>query len=166
MHRATRENHTLGIKIKVRILYIPFIMSKLISVHDGDMLVGVLNKKYVQKNARSAFKKRKNVCDTIFGEWGRIFENDWSMIETTVVIEHFVAFCVVPIYPDRRSTQTEFFCASVVECVSYIYSSLTGCLFQPWDAQFQKLPCRRVTPERLIVHGIELQAAFEKRERI
>ena len=76
MHRATRENHTLGITIKVRRLYIPLIMSKFISIHDGDMLVGVLNKKYVQKNARSAFKRRKNVCDPIFDKWGRIFEND------------------------------------------------------------------------------------------
>ena len=53
-----------------------FIMSKLFSAHDGDMLVGVLNKKDIQKSIRSAFKKRKNVCDTIFDEWGRIFEND------------------------------------------------------------------------------------------
>ena len=51
-------------------------MSQLFSVHDGDMLVGVLNKKYVQKNARSAFWKRNNVCDTFFDERGRKFEND------------------------------------------------------------------------------------------
>ena len=49
------KNHTLGITIKVRRRYIPFKMSKFISIHDGDMLVGVLKKKYVQKNARSAF---------------------------------------------------------------------------------------------------------------
>ena len=49
------KNHTLGITIKVRRRYIPLIMSKFISIHNGDMLVGVLNKKYVQKNARSAF---------------------------------------------------------------------------------------------------------------
>ena len=30
-------------------------MSQLFSVHDGDMLGGILNKKYVQKNAGSAF---------------------------------------------------------------------------------------------------------------
>ena len=57
----------------------PFIISKLIFIHDGDMLVGVLTKKYVQKNARSAFQKGENVCDTIFDEWGRIFENDCLM---------------------------------------------------------------------------------------
>ena len=32
-----------------------FKMSQLFSVHDRDLLVGVLNKKYVQKNVRSAF---------------------------------------------------------------------------------------------------------------
>ena len=62
--------------MEVRILYISFIMSKLFSECDGDMLVGVLNKNNVQKNKRSAFYKRRNVCDTIFNEWGRIFEND------------------------------------------------------------------------------------------
>ena len=34
-----------------------FKMSQLFSVHDGDMLGGVLNKKYVQKNAGSVFRK-------------------------------------------------------------------------------------------------------------
>ena len=62
--------------MEVRRLYISFIMSKLFSAIDGDMLVVVLNKKDVQKNKRSAFYIRKNVCDTIFDGWGRIFEND------------------------------------------------------------------------------------------
>ena len=72
------KNHTLGITMEVRRLYIPFIMSKSISVHDGDMIVGVLNKNNVQKNTRSAFYKRKNVCDTFFDEWARrrTYEND------------------------------------------------------------------------------------------
>ena len=39
-----------------------FKMSQLFSVHDGDMLAGVLSKKYYQKNARSAFiEKKKNL---------------------------------------------------------------------------------------------------------
>ena len=61
--------------MEVRRLYILFIMSKLFSEHDGDMLV-VLNKKDAPKNKRSVFYQRKNVCDTVFDEWGRIFEND------------------------------------------------------------------------------------------
>ena len=36
-------------------MYISFIMSKLFSEHNEDMLVVVLNKKDVQKNKRSAF---------------------------------------------------------------------------------------------------------------
>ena len=55
MHRATREKSYLCVTIKVRRLYMAFKMSQLFSVHDGDMLGGVLNKKYVQKNAGSAF---------------------------------------------------------------------------------------------------------------
>ena len=55
MHRATREKSYLGVTIKVLRLYMAFKMSQLFSVQDGDMLVGVLNKKYVQKNAGSAF---------------------------------------------------------------------------------------------------------------
>ena len=70
------KNDTLDITMEVRRLYISFIMSKLFSSHDGDMLVGVLNKKKNQKNKRSAFSKQNNVCDMIFDEWGRIFEND------------------------------------------------------------------------------------------
>ena len=43
------------------------------------MLVGVLNKKDVQKNKRSAFLKNGRMCATrIFDEWGRILENDWE----------------------------------------------------------------------------------------
>ena len=49
------KNHTLDITIKVRRLYMAFKMTQLFSVHDGDMSVGILNKKYVQKNARCAF---------------------------------------------------------------------------------------------------------------
>ena len=49
------KNDTLDITMEVRRLYISFIMSKLFSAHDGDMLVVVLNKKDVQKNKRSAF---------------------------------------------------------------------------------------------------------------
>ena len=70
------KNDTFDITMEVRRLYISFIMSKLFSTHDGDMLVVVWNKKNVQKNKRSAIYKRKNVCDTIFDEWSRIFEND------------------------------------------------------------------------------------------
>ena len=70
------NNDTLDITMEVRRLYISFIMSKLFPTHDGDMLVVIWNKKDVQKNKRSAFYKRKNVCDTIFDEWGRNFEND------------------------------------------------------------------------------------------
>ena len=55
MHRATREKSYLAVTIKVRGLYMAFKMSQLFSVHDGDMLGGVLNKKYVQENAGSAF---------------------------------------------------------------------------------------------------------------
>ena len=69
MHRATREKSYLGVAIKVRRLYMAFKMSQLLSVHDGDMLDGVLNKKYVQKNAGSVFLKRNNVCDTISTSW-------------------------------------------------------------------------------------------------
>ena len=47
------------------------------------MLISVLNKKYVQKNARSAVSKRNNVCDTFFDEWGRTFENDWTKHQPT-----------------------------------------------------------------------------------
>ena len=46
---------TLGITMEVRRLYISFILSKLFSAHDGDMFVGVLNKKDVQNYKRSAF---------------------------------------------------------------------------------------------------------------
>ena len=49
------KNDTLDITMEVRRLYRSFIMSKLFSAHDGDMLVIVLNKKDVQKNKRSAF---------------------------------------------------------------------------------------------------------------
>ena len=49
------KNYTLDITMEVRSVYISFIMSKLFSEHDGDMLVVVLNKKDVQKNKRSAF---------------------------------------------------------------------------------------------------------------
>ena len=48
------KNDTLDITLEVRRLYISFIMSKLFSAIDGDMLVVVLNKKDVQKNKRSA----------------------------------------------------------------------------------------------------------------
>ena len=65
MHRATREKSYLGVTIKVRRLYMAFKMSQLFSVHDGDMLGGVLNKKYVQKNAGSAFWK-EIMCATRF----------------------------------------------------------------------------------------------------
>ena len=41
--------------MEVRKLYTSFMMSKLFSAHDGDMLVAVLNEKDVQKNKRSAF---------------------------------------------------------------------------------------------------------------
>ena len=50
-----KKNDTLDITMEVRKLYRSFIMSKLFSAHDGDMLVIVLNKKDVQKNKRSAF---------------------------------------------------------------------------------------------------------------
>ena len=43
------KNYTLDITMEDRKLDISFIMSKLFSAHDGDMLVGVLNKKDVQK---------------------------------------------------------------------------------------------------------------------
>ena len=55
MYRATREKSYLCVTIKVRRLYMAFKMLQLFSVHDGDMLGGVLNKKNVQKNAGSAF---------------------------------------------------------------------------------------------------------------
>ena len=50
------KNDTLDITMDIRRLYILFIKSKLVPAHDGDTLVGVLNKKDVQKNKRSAFK--------------------------------------------------------------------------------------------------------------
>ena len=37
------KNDTLDITMEVKRLYISFIMSKLFSAHDGDMLVVVLN---------------------------------------------------------------------------------------------------------------------------
>ena len=49
------KNDILDITIAVQRLYISFIMSKLFSALDGDMLFGVLSKKDVQKNVRSAF---------------------------------------------------------------------------------------------------------------
>ena len=53
------KNHTLGITIKVRRHYILFIMSKFISVQDGDMLVGVLNKNYAQKMHKVLLRKER-----------------------------------------------------------------------------------------------------------
>ena len=41
----------------------PFIMSKLISVHDGDMLVGVLNKNMFRKMHEVLFRKER-MCAT------------------------------------------------------------------------------------------------------
>ena len=41
--------------MEVQRLYISFIMSKLFSALDGDMLFGVLSKKDAQKNIRSTF---------------------------------------------------------------------------------------------------------------
>ena len=49
------KNDTFDITMEVRRLHISFIMSKLLSAHDGHMLIVVLNKKDAQKNKRSAF---------------------------------------------------------------------------------------------------------------
>ena len=49
------KNDILDITMEVQRLYISFIMSKLFSELDGDMLFGVLSKKDAQKNIRSTF---------------------------------------------------------------------------------------------------------------
>ena len=58
MHRGNQEKSYLGHHNEgtvLRRLYMTFKMSQLFSEHDGDMLVRVLNKQYVQTNVRSAF---------------------------------------------------------------------------------------------------------------
>ena len=59
--------------MEVRRQYISFILSKLFSVHDGDMLVVVLNKKNVQKNKRSAFLETKECVRHDFRRVGSQF---------------------------------------------------------------------------------------------
>ena len=63
------KNHTLGITIKLRRLYMAFKMSQFFSVHDGGMLVGVLNKNMFRKMHEVLFRK-EIMCATLFSTSG------------------------------------------------------------------------------------------------
>ena len=56
--------------MEVRRLYISFIMSKLFSAHDGDMLVGVLNKKRCSKKYNEVLFRNDRMCATRFSTSG------------------------------------------------------------------------------------------------
>ena len=66
------KNYTLDITMEARRLLISFIMSKLFSAHDGDMLVGVLNKKMFGKINEVLFINER-MCATRFSTSGVAF---------------------------------------------------------------------------------------------
>ena len=125
------KNDTLDIKMAVRRLYISFILSKLFSAHAGDMLVGVLNKKDVQKNKRSAFLKWKDVCDAIFDEGSHFLE--WLIGDQGIVYKigpgnrHWEAFaekCInnITIRHDTKGAEPIVCCFRKMHACSLFYS--------------------------------------------